>query len=113
MIKSSLAQGGGKCGLSPMKKCGKNAEKCGKNAEKCGKMRKNAENAEKCGLKYWDLEKSPICPDSGQGMGKKNPKSQTKKNTAEKISHQLWPISMKIGPNNILRGHFGHFLPFI
>ncbi len=63
--------------------------------------------------KFWDLEKLPICPDSGQGTGKKNHKSQTKKNPAEKISHQLWPISMKIGPNDILRGHFGHFLLFI
>jgi hypothetical protein len=86
----------------------KNAEKCGKKCgnnagKKCGKMRS----------KVWDLEKLLICPDSGQGMGKKNHKSQTKKNTTEKISHQLRPISMKIGPNDILRGHFGHFSPFI
>ncbi len=38
-------------------------KKCGKMRKKCGKMRS----------KIWDLEKSPICPDSGQGTGgKKN-----------------------------------------
>ncbi len=36
--------------------------------EKCGKY----------GLNFWDLEKPPVCPDNGQGMGGKKNKSQTK-----------------------------------
>jgi hypothetical protein len=51
-------------------------------------MRKKAENVKKkCGIEFWELEKSPVCPDNGQGSPK------PRQNTAEKIGHQLCPFS--------------------
>ncbi len=35
--------------------------------------------------------------------------TKPRQNTAEEISHQLWPISLKIGPNDILREYFATF----
>jgi hypothetical protein len=74
----------------------KNAEKCGKNAEKnaenAKKMRKNAEKCrKKVRSKIWDLEKSPDCPDSGQGMGKKITSPKPRQNTAKNLVTNYGP----------------------
>jgi hypothetical protein len=52
--------------------------------KKCGKCGKCGKNAEKCGLNLWDFVKFLVCPDSGQGMGKKITSPKPRQNTAEK-----------------------------
>ncbi len=75
----------------------------GKMREKCGKMRSKPLGLRKITSLSWQWS----------GNGRKITSPKPRQNTADKIRHQLWPISMKIGPNDILREHFGYFLPFM
>jgi hypothetical protein len=75
-------------------------------------MKKMRKTVEKCGLNIWDLENRPFVLTVVREWAKKLQVPNQEKNIAEKTSHQLWPIPMKIGSKDILREHFGFFFFF-